>query len=77
MACSKPRPVALGFFVWSWLKNKVYCTPRANYLTELKERIVTAFESMPEQMLSNAIDSIPERLEKCIEKKGGHLENVI
>ena len=77
MACSKPRPVAIESFVWSRLKNKVYCTPRANYLTELKERIVTAFESIPEQMLCNAIDSIPETLEKCIEKEGDNLENVI
>ena len=38
----------LDFFLWSWLKNKVYSIPKATTCEELIARIFSAYNELPQ-----------------------------
>lgn len=62
----------LDFFLWGYLKNKVY-QQQSISLADLKERISVACRSVI--MLRSVMDSIKQRYEKCLENNGGCFEN--
>lgn len=61
------------FFLWGFIKGLVYRTPIRD-LTELRERIVRAFQQIPTEMVQRAIVSYQERLNYCIEVNGRSVE---
>lgn len=54
MAIKIARLVPTGFFLWGYVKNKVYCSQHVS-LDELKRRIRTAIANVLEAMLIRAV----------------------
>jgi hypothetical protein len=68
----------MDYYVWGALKQKVYIRPvltRDNLL----ERIITSCEELRQNphQISNAVQSLIRRCEKCIEAGGLHFEQLI
>jgi len=71
-----PDLTPLDFFLWGYLKDKVY-EQQSKSLIDLKERITAACRTVTTTMLKSVIDSIIQRYEKCLENDGGHFENLL
>ncbi len=68
-----PDLTPCDFFVWGFVKSKVYAT-RPPDIAELKERIRGAFAEITVEMRQKTVLAYRERLEKVIENGGGHVE---
>ena len=68
-----PDLTPCDFFVWGFVKSKVYVTRPAN-IPELKDRIRAAFAEITVEMRKKAALAYRERLEQVIENDGGHVE---
>jgi len=64
------------FFLWGYLKNKVYTT-RLRTLDELKQRIQDEIHSIPAEMLQRSMRNLNSRFQECIRTGGRHLKDVI
>lgn len=64
----------LDFFLWGYIKEKVYQTPVQN-ISELEERIRPAFTTITEEMLENVLRNIPKRAQACHEQGGDNFEH--
>jgi hypothetical protein len=68
-----PDLTPLDFYLWGYVKSKVYAT-KPRDLKELKERITTTIQGIPQQHLHNVIASFQHRVQHCIDRDGGHVE---
>ena len=70
-----PHLTLLDFFVWGYLKSRVYQSPPAN-LNDLRERIRIESEALgrDRRMLRRVFQEMLHRARKCIERDGGHVE---
>jgi transposase len=68
-----PDLTPMDFFLWGYIKSRVYTTPIEN-LAILRERIEKSFDELPIEMVNNAIDSYKRRLARCIETNGKSVE---
>ena len=64
------------FFLWGYLKQKVYAT-RPHTLHELREAIQTAIQQIPMDMLRKAMDAVRKRAEICLENNGAHPSKIL
>ena len=69
-----PDLTPCDFFLWGHIKAIVYADGVPANLEELKQRIQQAFEEMPQEMVDNAVEAFPRRLQKCIDKEGKNVE---
>lgn len=70
-----PDLTPLDFFLWGYVKDKVYVTPCPN-LTQLKRRITTAIRSVSVEMLLKVWENSQARLSTVIRENGGHFEHL-
>jgi len=63
----------LDFFLWRYVKYKVFSTPVPD-ITNLKARITDAFTAITEDMLENTWREIYYRLDVLCATKGAHVE---
>jgi len=63
----------LDFFLWGYVKDKVFSTPVPDN-TNLKARITDAFATVTEDMLENTWREIDYRLDVLHATKGAHVE---
>ncbi|KAJ8947291.1 hypothetical protein NQ318_014188 [Aromia moschata] len=76
-APKSPDLTPLDFFLWGTLKNKVYRTLSVN-LEHLKQKIRNACDELSGEMLRKAsVREGGQRLDKCLEVGGGHIENLL
>ena len=68
-----PDLTPCDFFLWGYVKSKVYQTKPAD-LNELKARIQQVFDEMPQEMIARAMESYRRRLERCIQVNGKSVE---
>jgi len=68
-----PDITPCDFFMWGFLKSKVYVQDILN-IADLKEKITEAFLEITKDMLSDVFSNYWYRLEKVVEFKGGHIE---
>ena len=66
----------LDFFLWGYLKEKVY-TPRPENLQDLKTAIRREVQRIKVCMCSNAVRNFDKRLDVVIEQKGRHIEHMV
>lgn len=71
-----PDLTPLDFFLWGYLKDKVYSTPSAT-LEELQNKILNAFESITPVMLQSVMRETIRRVNKCSEMGGRHFEHLL
>ena len=64
------------YFIWCYIKNRVYETRSAN-IRDLKQWNLECIQGIPKEMLQRVMTAFPSRLQECIERHGGHLQNVI
>jgi hypothetical protein len=68
-----PDLTPMDFFLWGFIKSRVYSTPIADK-TELRLRIIQSFNDLPADLVSRSIASFERRLHLCIKRKGGSVE---
>lgn len=66
----------LDFFLWGFIKNRVYATEVVN-LQQLEERIRAAFAEVNAQMLDRMQLNIIRRAEICIDSNGRNFEHLL
>lgn len=59
----------LDFFLWGFLKEKVYATMPQD-IDELKDEIENAVARIPLRMINSAVEAFVDRLNDCIESNG-------
>ena len=65
----------LTFFLWGYLKSKVYVDPFPRDVQEVTLRITSEFNLIPQAMIVCATtDVFVRRLAKLVVARGGHLE---
>jgi hypothetical protein len=68
-----PDLTPMDFFLWGWVKHRVFRTPVAD-LVDLRGRIQQAFIELPMEMVIRSIESYPRRLIRCIDANGRSVE---
>lgn len=66
----------LDYFLWGYLKDKVYTAVPINTVEELTARILAAVRTITPEMLQGAVSGLVRRAQLCIEADGGHFENL-
>jgi len=71
-----PDLSACDFFLWSYLKSKVYVRKPCT-VNDLKVSIHEEIATVPQEMLVNVMQKFEERLQTCVRQEGRHLSNII
>ena len=72
-----PDLTPLDFFLWGYVKQKVYST-EIDTVETLRQRIIAAFEAVKEQgVCENVRNSTIRRLQTCIETEGDLFEHLL
>jgi len=71
-----PDLTAPDFFLWGYLKSKVYSN-RPTDLHTLKENIWEEIAKLSEETLQAVMRSLLTRVYLCIEGGGGHLKDIV
>lgn len=71
-----PDLTPLDFFLWGYLKNRVYVN-RPHNIEELKERIRLEINNIPANMLTNCLQNCVQRFYYCQEVNGEHFEHLL
>ncbi|KAG8242013.1 hypothetical protein J6590_074652 [Homalodisca vitripennis] len=66
----------LDFFLWGYLKDKVYRT-KPRDLAHLRNLIVQEAQDIPRDYLQNAVDGFYNRLGHCQTMGGEHFEHLL
>jgi hypothetical protein len=70
-----PDLTPTDYFMWGYIKGMVYHDkPRS--LGHLKQSIITAFHTLDAGLCKNVCESIPERLQRCIDADGHQFEHL-
>jgi hypothetical protein len=72
-----PDVSACDFFLWGYPKSQVVKAPAPHTVQELKHRIQQEVKRIPVEMPQRVIDDLRKRLTECLERNGGHLNEVI
>lgn len=71
-----PDLTPLDFFLWGYLKSKVYVN-RPNNIEELKIRITDEIRLIEPSVIDNVLQEFQHRLGYCQEVRGGHFQHLI
>jgi hypothetical protein len=64
------------FFLWGYIKDRVFVPPLPASLNELKQRITTADASVDKDMLRSVWTDLDYRIDICRVTKGSHTQNI-
>ncbi|GBN62464.1 hypothetical protein AVEN_192812-1 [Araneus ventricosus] len=71
-----PDITPCDFFLWGYLKDLVYRqTPKT--ITQLKQHISTAYETIPSNMFARVSGQFCLRLHHVVAANGGYFENIV
>ena len=68
-----PDLTPVDFFLWGYLKSKVYANPRPTTLAQLRARIAAEYEAIPQETIQKTVLSIVRRCRMCLLRGGQHL----
>jgi len=70
-----PDLTPCDFFLWGYLKSKIFTTPPADII-ELRRRIINEFQLLQNnrEFIIRAVRSMLRRSQLCLERDGGHVE---
>ena len=71
-----PDLSACDFFLWGYLKSKVY-VPKPRTVDDLKVSIREEIATVPQEMLVNVMQNFEERLRMHVRQEGRHLSDII
>jgi hypothetical protein len=72
-----PHLSACGFFLLEYLKSQVFKAPAPHTVQEFKHRIQQEVKRIPVEKLQRVMGEVLKRLTECLERNGGHLNDVI
>ena len=73
-AARSPDLTPLDFFAWGFIKSQVYRSQRITRLSDLCQLIRDAVELISVDMLERVFDNLENRLVKCMDNDGRHIE---
>jgi hypothetical protein len=63
------------YFLWGYIKDIVYKSkPRT--ISNLKQSIISAFSPLDSDLCKKVCESVPERLQRCIDANGHQFEHL-
>jgi len=71
-----PDLTAPDFFLWGFLKSKVYVN-KPQTIQHLKDNIRHAIEEIQPEMLHDVMKNVLKRAESCIANRGHHLADIL
>lgn len=66
----------LDFFLWGYLKSKVY-EGKPETIQELKAAIIATINTVEEQLCQRVIENVDKRNEVCLRSRGEHLADIL
>jgi hypothetical protein len=69
-----PDLTPLDYYLWGYVKSKVYEFPKATDVKGLKERIDHCLKEIPIEMLHSSLLNFKTCLQKTIDNDGSHIE---
>ena len=67
---------ACNFFLWGYLKSKVFSAQPPQNIPELKHRIQEGVTRIPVQILCCEMNRAHSRLEECVSRNRGHPQDM-
>lgn len=67
----------MDYFVWGFLKNKIYDKSMPTNQQDLRQRISDAFAKITPEMVAKATSQISRRIDLCIQQNGLHFEQLL
>ena len=64
------------FFLWGYLKEKVY-QRRPRTLEDIRKAIIAEIDEITQEMISNVISGFKSRLEELVDSNGAHFEQYV
>jgi len=71
-----PDLTPCDFFLWGYIKDRVYVPPMPRDLPQLRQRIVGAVAAIDCQMLQRVGQELDYRFDICHVTKGGHIKHL-
>ena len=71
-----PDLTPCDFFLWGYIKDRVFVLPLPVSLNELKQSITTAVASVDEDMLRSVWTELDYRIDICRVTRGSHIEHL-
>lgn len=71
-----PDLAPCDFFLWGYLKSKVYCNRPAT-LEDLKHNIEAEIARIPLEMLERVHQNFWKRLQQCVDSEGRHMPDIL
>ena len=65
------------FFLWGYLKDRIYSNPRPQNLDQLKENIQREIGNIPPETFQNVMTNMTTRLQTVIGQRGAYIEHVV
>jgi len=79
LTCWPPRSPDLtlcDFFLWGYIKDRIFVPPLPISLNELKQRITTAVARVDKDMLRSVWTELDYLIDICRVTKGSHIEHL-
>jgi hypothetical protein len=71
-----PDITPCDFFLWGYIKDKVYTPPLPHSIPEIQERIVNAIATINQEILDSVWRELDYRLDICRATRGSHIEHL-
>ena len=71
-----PDLTSCDFYIWGFVKDRLYMAPLPADLNDLRHRIEAAAASVTPDTLSKVWDELGYRLDVCRVTKGAHIEHL-
>ena len=65
------------YFLWVFLKSKVYTDPVPRTTEELKKNVIREVKKLKQETVNAAIDNLLPRLQNLLHKKGAWFEQIM
>ena len=71
-----PDLTPCDFFLWGYIKSKVFVYNPPQTIHDLRQKIINEFNALQQQqdMIRNAVRGMQKRALLCVERNGGHVE---
>lgn len=72
-----PDLTPCDFFLWGFVKDKVYRNGLPEDENDLRQQITQAFQEITPQMLRNVRENFMKRVGRCVDENGGIFEHLL
>jgi len=74
--CLSPDLTPCDYFLWDYVKDKVFVPPQPVSILDLKKRITAAVETITPDLLSRVWQELDYHLDVCRVTKGAYIEHL-